>query len=124
LDAANSGRHFEGINAAQPDLVIAVFNLNDPCISHASMLVDRRTDILMMEQEGWLVERSRLYRFIKKRILKKKVNDYTIRNIEDGYFGPMRAQRWEKAQRVSNPRSRTRLKEWRNERLGTFFAFV
>jgi hypothetical protein len=118
LNAANRGRHFEVINCAQPgtaveyyetflkqygkefqpDMVIVVFNLNDPYISHASMVVDRRTEVLLQEQQDWLSEKSRLYNFIKKRILKKKVNDYTISNIKDSYFGPMRSQRWEKAQ--------------------------
>ena len=113
LNTANKGQHFEVINCAQPgrivgyyetflhqygkkfqpDMVIIVFNLNDPYIPHASMVVDRRTEILMQEEKDWLSERSRLYHFVKKRILKKKVSDYTIRNIKDSYFGPMRAQR-------------------------------
>jgi len=89
----------ENGNRLDADLVLIVFNLNDPYISHASMVVDRRTEQMMREQKDPLSEKSFLYRLIKKRWLRKKVHDFTVGNIRDSYFGPLREERWERAKR-------------------------
>jgi hypothetical protein len=81
-----------------PDMFLILYNLNDSYLPHASMVVDRRTEALMQEQTDPLNDISLLYRFVKKRIVKKRVHDYTVGHIKDGYFGPEKAQKWGKAQ--------------------------
>jgi hypothetical protein len=79
-------------------MFLILYNLNDSYLPHASMVVDRRTERLMQEQKDPLSDISRLYRFVKKRIVKKRVHDYTVEHIKDGYFGPAKGQKWGKAQ--------------------------
>jgi hypothetical protein len=61
-------------------------------------VVDRRTEKLMQEETDPLSDISRLFRFVKKRIVKKRVHDYTVGHIKEGYFGPEKGQKWGKAQ--------------------------
>lgn len=118
LNAAQDGRRFEVINCAQPartvrhyetyvkeygkkfdpDMFLILYNLNDSYLPHASMVVDRRTERLMEEEKDPLSDIFRLYRFVKKRIVKKSVHDYTVAHIKEGYFGPEKDQKWGKAQ--------------------------
>ncbi len=81
-----------------PDMFLILYNLNDSYLPHASMVVDRRTEALMQEQKDPLSDISLLYRFVKERIVKKRVHDYTVGHIKDGYFGPEKEQKWGKAQ--------------------------
>jgi hypothetical protein len=118
LNAAGQGKSFEVINCAQPaksvryyesfvkeygkkfdpDMFLILYNLNDSYLPHASMVVDKRTEMLMQEQKDPLSDVSLLYRFVKKRIVKRRVHNYTVGHIKDGYFGPDKDQRWGKAQ--------------------------
>jgi len=118
LNADQEGRRYEVINCAQPartvrhyeidvkeygekfdpDMFLILYNLNDSYLPHASMVVDKRTERLMQEQKDPLSGISRLYRFVKKRIVKKSVHDYTVEHIKEGYFGPEKEQKWGKAQ--------------------------
>ena len=118
LNAGQEGRHFEVINCAQPartvrhyeayvkeygkkfdpDMFLILYNLNDSYLPHASMVVERRAENLMEEEKDRLSDISRLYRFVKKRIVKKNVHDYTVAYINEGYFGPEKEQKWGRAQ--------------------------
>ena len=118
LNANEHGKSYEVINCAQPaktvryyesfvkqygekfhpDMFLILYNLNDSYLPHASMVVDRRTEKLMEEETDPLSDISRLFRFVKKRIVKKRVHDYTIGHIREGYFGPEKEQKWGKAQ--------------------------
>ena len=119
LNANPDGRRYEVINCAQPaksvryyesfikkygkkfnpDLFLILYNLNDSYLPHASMVVDRRTEKLMQEKSAPLGDISRLYSFGKKRIVKKRVHNYTVAHIKEGYFGPEREKKWGKAQK-------------------------
>lgn len=119
LNAGQDGRRYEVINCAQPartvrhyeiyakeygkkfhpDMFLILYNLNDSYLPHASMVVDKRTEKLMEEKKDPLSGISRLYRFAKKRIVKKNVHDYTVRHIKEGYFGPEKDQKWGRAQK-------------------------
>jgi len=118
LNADEDGQRYEVINCAQPgksvkdyenyvkefgnkfnpDMFLILYNINDSYLPHASMVVDKRTRDLMQEQKDPLSDISRLYRFIKKMIVKKRVHDYTVRHIKEGYFGPDKQQKWGRAQ--------------------------
>lgn len=118
LNAREDGRNYEVINCAQPaknvsyyesfvkeygekfrpDMFLILYNLNDSYLPHASMVVDSRTEKLMQEETDPLSDFSRLFRLVKKRIVKKRVHDYTVRHIKEGYFGPEKEQKWGKAQ--------------------------
>lgn len=118
LNADGMGKRYEVINCAQPaksvsyyesfvkeyaeklnpDMFLILYNLNDSYLPHASMVVDDRTERLMREQKDPLSDISRLYRFVKKRIVKKRVHDYTVGHIKDGYFGPEKEKKWGIAQ--------------------------
>ena len=118
LNATENGKSYEVINCAQPaktvrfyeafvkeygekfepDMFLILYNLNDSYLPHASMVVDRRTEKLMEEEKDPLSDISRLFRLVKKRIVKKKVHDYTTGHIKEGYFGPEKEQKWGKAQ--------------------------
>jgi hypothetical protein len=118
LNADDGGQHYEVINCARPartvryyetflkqygelfgpDMVIVLYNLNDSYIAHASMVVDKRTEAVMRQQKDPWSDISKLYRLIKKRIVKKRVHDYTVKHIKDSYFGHLRQERWEAAQ--------------------------
>jgi hypothetical protein len=118
LNADQDGLVYEVINFAQPgrtvrhyeiyareygeqfdpDMLLILYNLNDSYLAHASMVVDRRTESLMKKQEDPLSDISRLYRFIKKRIMKKSVHDYTVGYIKEGYFGAEKDRKWGLAQ--------------------------
>jgi hypothetical protein len=118
LNANEDGNSFEVINCAQPaksvryyesfvkengekfhpDMFLILYNLNDSYLPHASMVVDSRTEKLMEEEKDPLSDISRLFRLVKKRIVKKRVHDYTVGHIKDGYFGPDKGQKWGKAQ--------------------------
>jgi hypothetical protein len=82
----------------QPDLFLILYNLNDSYLPHASMVVDKRTEQVMQEETDPLSDISRLFRFVKKRIVKKRVHDYTVGHIKDGYLGEEKDQKWGKAQ--------------------------
>jgi hypothetical protein len=117
LNAGEDGRQYEVINGAQPgksvkdyenyvheyghrfdpDMFLILYNINDAYLPHASMVVDKRTMDLMQKQSDPLSDISKLYRFIKKMIVKKRVHDYTIKHIKEGYFGPEKQQKWGKA---------------------------
>lgn len=119
LNANEDGKSYEVINCAQPaktvnyyesfvkeygkkfdpDMFLILYNLNDSYLPHASMVVDRRTENLMQKEKDPLSDISRLYRFVKKRIVKKRVHDYTVGHIKEGYFGPEKEQKWGKAQK-------------------------
>lgn len=118
LNAGANDKRYEVINCAQPgksvkdyenyvkeygrtfnpDMFLILYNINDSYLPHASMVVDKRTRDLMQEQRDPLSDFSRLYRFIKKMIVKKRVHDYTVRHIKEGYFGPEKQQKWGRAQ--------------------------
>jgi len=118
LNEAGDGKNYEVINCAQPaktvnyyesfveeysgkfhpDMFLILYNLNDSYLPHASMVVDKRTEMLMQEQKDPLSDVSLLFRFVKKRIVKKRVHDYTVGHIKEGYFGPDAEQKWGKAQ--------------------------
>jgi hypothetical protein len=118
LNATENEKRYEVINCAQPaknvrfyekfikeygekfhpDLFLILYNLNDSYLPHASMVVDRRTNKLMQEQRDPLSNISRFFHLIKKRIVRKRVADYTVRYIKDGYFGPEKEQKWGRAQ--------------------------
>ncbi len=118
LNADKEGRQYEVINCAQPartvrhyeiyvkeyakkfdpDMFLILYNLNDSYLPHASMVVDKRTEQMMEEEKDPLSGISRLYRFVKKRIVKKSVHDYTVSYIKEGYFGPEKDQKWGRAQ--------------------------
>jgi hypothetical protein len=118
LNETGDGKSYEVINCAQPaktvnyyesfvkeygekfqpDMFLILYNLNDSYLPHASMVVDRRTEKLMQDEKDPLSDISRLYRLVKKRIVKKRVHDYTVGHIKEGYFGPEKEQKWGKAQ--------------------------
>jgi hypothetical protein len=118
LNTWEDGRHYEVINCAQPartvrhyeiyvkeygkkfdpDMFLILYNLNDSYLPHASMVVDKRTEQVMSEKKDPLSDISRLYRFVKKRILKKSVHDFTVGHIKEGYFGPYKDQKWGRAE--------------------------
>jgi hypothetical protein len=118
LNDNEEGKRFEVINCAQPaksvryyesfvkengekfhpDMFLILYNLNDSYLPHASMVVDRRAEKLMQKETDPLSDISRLFRFVKKRIVKKRVHDYTTGHIKDGYFGSEKEQKWGKAQ--------------------------
>ena len=118
LNADESGQQYEVINCAQPgksvkdyeayakeygqafqpDMVLILYNINDSYLPHASMVVDKRTEDLMMQQKDPMNDISKLYHLLKKIIVKKRVHDYTVRHIKEGYFGPEKKQKWGRAQ--------------------------
>jgi|GEM_PF-2204802 len=118
LNADESGQQYEVINCAQPgksvkdyeayvkdygrafhpDMVLILYNINDSYLPHASMVVDKRTKDLMLQQKDPLSDISRLYHLLKKIIVKKRIHEYTVRHIKEGYFGPEKKQKWGQAQ--------------------------
>jgi len=85
-------------HAFNPDMFLILYNINDSYLPHASMVVDKRTGDLMREHRDPLSNISMLYRFIKKTLVRKRVHDYTVRHIKEGYFGPEKQQKWGRAQ--------------------------
>jgi hypothetical protein len=82
-----------------PDLVLISFNLNDAYIKNASITLNKRPPKRPQQEDGFLVQHSRLARFFHERIVRARVRREFVANVHEAYFvGPERARRWQLAQ--------------------------
>ena len=84
----------------EPDILLLVYNLNDIQNSYATLPFEALAQRKLDKNPDFLSKISRLYEFIKLRIIMKQARDETIQYYHDSYLNNTKNESWIKAKNI------------------------